>query len=187
MALTLLCLEPTSGTGQNTSRDSAKPSEACLAAAKAKLGASAVVLQCGRLGSSGSLEVLAAEKLRSVSAPKDCTPVSRFAILALRNSSWKVELEGAKEFKNPEGYVATDYIDDSPELPRWCLQTSTQRSDGKLVFTVFLNYLNPKEEIEGSPTEISWNDKVGRYQEFNGDEFLREIKNLPHRGRGRNK
>lgn len=145
------------------------------------------MLRCGKLNSRGKLEVLAAVKLTRVAAPKYCTPVSRFAILSLQNATRTIEVDGAKQIKNPEGYIATDYIDDSPDLPRYCLKATAQRSDGTSGFTIFLNYFGARGEIEGSSTEISWNGKAGRYQEFTDVEGFRpEVKNPPHiRTRGK--
>lgn len=153
---------------------------ACLDAAKAKLGPRAVVLQCGKLNN-GGLEALVVLKRTVASAPKYCTPVSQFAVLRLEGTSWKAVLDGAKEIKNGEGYIALDYIDDSPEFYGYCLGTSKERSDGKPGFAILLNYFNSGGEIEGSSTEISWNNKSGRYQEFSDVEGFRpEIKNPRH-------
>jgi hypothetical protein len=161
--------------------EKATESHACSDAANARLGMAAVVLKCGRLNANGPLEALAVIKRTVASAPKYCMPVSQFAVLRLEGTAWKGVLEGANEIRNPEGYIALDYIDDSPEFYGYCLGTSKERSDGKPGFSILLNYFSASGEIEGSSTEVSWNGQVGRYQEFSEVEgFRKEVKNPPH-------
>lgn len=157
------------------------PSRACISAARAVLGANALVLRCGDVNGSGTQEAVAALRLKSVPTREECAPVSHVVVLRSDKAHWTTALDVAKEIKNPEGYVATDYIDDSYHFPGYCLELSDKRSDGATAFTIFLTYLNPSGAVEGSSTEISWNNKVNRYQEFaDVGGFKPEIKNPPH-------
>jgi hypothetical protein len=87
----------------------------CLAAARTILGPAAVVLRCGELNAAKDLEVVAVLRRKIASPPNYCEPLSRFVVLRYEKTGWKTILDGAKEIKNPEGYVGLDYIDDSPE------------------------------------------------------------------------
>ena len=151
------------------------------------MGPSAVLLRCGQLSNTGTLEALAVISLKSIPNGNECTPASRIVILRQEKSGWKAALTAAKEVKNPEGYIGLDYIDDTYTFLGHCLHIADKRSDGSPAFTIFLTYLrNRRGETEGSSTEISWNSQAGRYQEFAG-EFLPEVKNLPHRSPAKSK
>ena len=89
----------------------------CLDAAASTVGARAVVLRCGDLNASGTLEAVVAVPLKP--DRKDCVPVSRLLVLRRDPTGWKPAFEAGphSEIKNTEGYVGVDYIDDSDLYP----------------------------------------------------------------------
>ena len=62
------------------------------------------------------------------------------------------------------------------------------RSDGQDAFTILFSYPGRGGRPEGIPIEVSWNAKVGPYQEFSENEdpggFKPELKKTPHRNIG---
>jgi hypothetical protein len=138
------------------------------------------VLRCGHVGD-GALEVLSVKKLKTVPVRKACIPVSRLVILRQEKAAWQTALDAGVAMKNPAGYVSTEYIDDAGQFFGYCLELGDSRSDGVRAFTVSLTDINPKGQEEGASTEISWNARVRRYQEFVTLEgFKPEVKNPPH-------
>ena len=107
--------------------------------------------------------------------------MSRLVILRQEKAGWQTALEAGPANKNPAGYIATDYIDDGGQFFGYCVELGDTRSDGFPAFAVSLTDINPNDQAEGASTEISWNDRVHRYQEFvTVDGFKPEVKNPPH-------
>ena len=154
----------------------------CMSAVRASLGPGAVVLRYGHLSTTTASEALAVVKLASAPTHRECVPVSRAAVFRLEKSGWKIALDAAKEIRNTEGYIGLSYIDDAHVLYGYCLSTTDKRSDGVPAFSLYLSSLE-RDGTEGLPTEISWNQSVGRYQEVTanaGSRFKPELKNPPH-------
>jgi hypothetical protein len=113
--------------------------------------------------------------------------VRQWAILRREASGWTTVFEDdGNERRNPEGYVAQDYINDS-KSEKWgyCLDVLDHRSDGVHGFTIDLAFLAlPQGNEDGVPIEIGWNERVRRYQELDiyddPKKFKAEIRNPPH-------
>ena len=166
--------------------------QACLQAAKRWLGASAEVVKCGHLTEPRSIEVLA---ILPVSGHKK-TPgryyVSKLIILSRTGpDTWTEELRADQlPPRNRSGYVGIEFLDNCPSYGYGLSFYSHVFADDpsnvfnkRPYFTVSLSYLNPEGQIEGSETEISWNPKVRRFEEFNYQVgfFTPATKNPPYR------
>jgi len=150
---------------QYTPRESAD--EACLAAAKKMLGPETQVFKCGHLTGTDALETAAGVRLRQFRLTREGTPVSKFVVLRRENSQWVTELRADQApLRNPVGYIATDYIDDSHDYGRYRVSFYDEGSNQLLGLFVDVFYLSPRGENEGIPVEIGWNPKVGRFQEY---------------------
>jgi hypothetical protein len=158
--------------------------KACVTAAREKLGPDAAVLRCGHLSDSGALETLAVVKLASIAGQGNCVAVSRLAVLRHDGTEWKAELEADQQIKNPEGYIGLSYIDDSYKVRGYCLTVTDRRTGSREPFSIALGYITKNGRFEGVPVYIGWNSKVGRYQEFAGNDdaagFNSEVKHPRH-------
>ena len=160
----------------------------CLQAAKKELGPAAVVLKFGNLTGTSALGCVAGVPLKQSRNTADGTPVSSFVILRQSLSpGWKTELTGDKSWmRNDTGYLGLEFIDDSHPSAGYRIGFKDRRSDGEPGFVLYVYYLSPRAEDEGLPVEISWNPKVGRFQEFDygidlhGIGFRSEVKNPRH-------
>lgn len=156
----------------------------CLKTARKILGPTAELLKYGDLNKNGAVEALAAVRLRGRNTSIDGTLISRALILRHEGSSWAVVLDISNHVTNSQGFVGIEFIDDSP-FYGYALSVADARNNGTKAFTIYLVYLNKVRESEGAPMEISWNVKVGRYQEYAyGDDpprFKPELKNPPRR------
>jgi hypothetical protein len=154
--------------------------EECLKAARQVLGPSAKVLKCGELNQPGVLESIAAITV----APKSHAVREIFArdLVILRRSAgeWKTALRASRLIQNGAGYVGLEYIDDCSPFWGDALDFSDTRPNGKKAFTLSIQWRAFENDTDPWPTDIAWDDAVGRYREITGDEFQTEVKNPPH-------
>ena len=172
--------------------------QACLQAARRWLGASAKVAKCGHLTGPGSTEVLAILPLSGHKKYPGRYYVSKFVILRRTGpSSWTLELRADQlPPRNRSGYIGAGYKITAEDLAKWVsygyaidlsdhivADDPTSIFDNRPDFTLWLYYLNPEGQIEGASTEISWNPKVRRFQEFDYEAgiFRSETRNPPYR------
>lgn len=169
-------------------------SAACLDEARKVVGPDAEVVKCGRLTGDSSLVAVAVAKLGPVKGKETAknkkdvdggVNVSRLVILRELGAEWRAELDVSSQIRNPSGYVATEYINDSEVSYGYRAFIRDQRPDQPLGLTIEVISLDRNGQWEGSPVEIRWNPAVGRFQEFAANEepegFRSEIKNPPHR------
>lgn len=159
--------------------------QSCREAAKKALGPEAEVLNCGHLTSTRALETVAVIRLKGFRTTTDGIPVSNLVILRQEESEWSVELTADKKWiRNGAGYVGIDFIDDSADFVGYRVSFSGEGSKETSGFTVGLFYLGPNGHNEGISTDISWNQRVGRFQEYSENKdpsgFQVENKNPPH-------
>jgi hypothetical protein len=178
------------GCHQNSSvqRTSATPlntvaiDESCRDGTKRALGSSGEVLSCGFLTRKDVLEVVAGVR---AAQPGGMRAFRKLVVLRRDQSHWVSELEVDNQTTNPEGYLGISFIDDSIKDSRYLVIIDKKRSDDTDGFTISLQEVTAVGEYEGVATEISWNPKVGRYQEYAANEdpigFRPELKNPPHR------
>jgi hypothetical protein len=156
----------------------------CFDAVKKVLGTDGQVAKYGHLVGQKSVEVVAYTRIKKFKQNSEGVPISKLVVLQKNNSHWDVVLNVSKEIKNPFGYIGLDYIDDSQDYPGFRVSFSDHRSDGVRAFVILLFYIGTNGEIEGIPTEVSWNGMVARFQEFSVNEapegFKPELKNPPH-------
>ena len=110
----------------------------CNRAARRGLGPQAEVLRCGDISGSGGLEALAVLRLTHPPREYKGVLVSRLVIIRRRGSEWTTELDLGKHLQNPEGYVATDFIDDSAVPPGYRIQIADHRTDGVTAFDLWI-------------------------------------------------
>ena len=162
-----------------------KPARSCVEAARKALGPEAAVLKCGHLTGSDALETVAAIRLKQFKETKDGVPVATLVVLRREKSQWITALTiDHYSIRNSIGYIAMDYIDDTPQETGYRVSFSGERSQRVPGFTITILYLNPDGQIEGASTDISWNPAVRRFQEYTENHdpegFQQEKKNLPH-------
>jgi len=107
--------------------------------------------------------------------------IRRGAVLEFDKQAWRSVLNIRNYVKNPDGYVGIEFIDG--ETIRYSIEIRAERGDGVKQFTIYVHY---RDDPESVPIEISWNRKVGRYQEFSPNlvehaGYQIEIKNPPVR------
>lgn len=164
---------------------------ACLQAARRWLGASAEVVKCGHVTEPGSTEVMVIVPLSGHKKYPGRYYVSSFIILRRTGpDTWTVELRaGQSPPRNNAGYIGVAYLDNCPSYgyaldPSNHITTDdpTNIFNNRPDFTLWLFYLNSDEEVEGASTEISWNPKVRRFQEFDYESgmFWPERRNPPY-------
>ena len=163
----------------------------CLQAARRWLGASAEVVKCGHLTEPGSFEVVAILPLSGHKKIPGLYYASKFIILRRTGPGlWTVELRADQlPPRNSSGYVGIEVLSNCPSYG-YALEFShhivaddpSNVFNNRPYFTVSLTYLNPDGHMEGSETEISWNPKVRRFQEFDYEagRFKREVKKPPY-------
>lgn len=165
---------------------------ACLQAARRWLGGSAEVVRCGHLTEPGSTEVVAILPLSGHKKYRNLYYASKFIILRRAGpDTWTEELRADQlPPRNRSGYVGIEFLDNCPSYGYGLSFYSHVFADDpsnvfnkRPYFTVSLSYLNPEGQIEGSETEISWNPKVRRFEEFNYQVgfFTPATKNPPYR------
>jgi len=154
---------------------------ACLAGANEALGVGVQLLRCGHLSGRDALEAVAIIRVPKLVDDQDGVPLKRLVVIQQLNTAWEDELTVENEIKNPVGYLAADYIDDS-EPANWFRVSLS--GEGTKDFTIVLRYVDTKgvTDDEGLPDEIGWNPAVNRYQELllNREGFAEEKKTLPH-------
>jgi hypothetical protein len=165
---------------------------ACLQAARRWLGASADVVKCGHLTEPGSTEVVAILPLSGHKKIPGRYYVSKFVILRRTGpDKWTVELRADQlPPRNGSGYIGIDYLDNCPSYgyglsfyPHIYADDPSNVFNKRPYFTVSVAYLNPEGQIEAFETEISWNPKVLRFQQFDYEAgmFWPETRNPPYR------
>jgi hypothetical protein len=125
------------------------------------------VLKCGHFAEGNALEVVAGVKLAQLNEMRDRVSVSKLGVLRLNGTMWQVEfIADENRMRNNIGYVGLEFIDDSFPIYGYRVSISNHRSDGVTDFTIWLDYLSKDGITKGSPTEISWNSSLRRFQEF---------------------
>jgi hypothetical protein len=149
------------------------------------LGSTSEVARCGHLLGQSSLEAVGLLPLRQFKPTVGGVAVARLVIIRRFRGPWTVELDAARQIRNPAGYIGVDFIDDSSESPGFFVQFLDERDDGTAGFVLALTYLSPSGETEGAPTQIAWNASVARFQEFDLTRqpfgFKTEMPAPPHR------
>ena len=185
--LSLLCAAVAFGQPGSSSR-----AQSCLAAARKALGPQAEVLKCGDLTGNGAFETAAAIRINRLRATADGIPVSKLVVLRRVGGMWTSELAVDKEsMRNGAGYI--EYLRGYPGTSDGFRASFSENGsvDAEGVgFTVYLYFLSPTGEDEGTYVDISWNPAVERFQEFCYDcdqpAFRPEVKNPQpfHRRKG---
>lgn len=157
----------------------------CEDEAHRSLGGDARVLKVGDFLRLGTIQCMAVLPYTSHRAHE--LPVRRGFVLQKEGSVWRDLLRFDNTIRNPQGYVGLDFIDPGPNFG-FDVELADERSDGTRGFTIYLTYLNPKLKAEGMAIQVSWNRKVGRFQEYAPNEldppdFKPEIANPPVRKR----
>jgi len=166
--------------------------QACLQAARRWLGASAKVVKCGHLTEPESIEVMAILPLSGHKKYPGRYYVSKFVILRQTGpDTWTEELRADQlPPRNRSGYMGIEFLDNCPSYGYAVdLSDHIMADDPNNIFnnrpdfTLWLYYLNPEGQIEGASTEIGWNPKVRRFQEFNYQVgfFTPATRNPPYR------
>jgi hypothetical protein len=164
---------------------SAKAEQDCVTAAKNALGSDAVVLQCGHLTGTSSLETVAAIQLKKFGTNADGIAVSKFVVLRQDRERWIKELT-ADNYppRNRVGYIGIDFIDDSDLQGRYRVSFDGVGSTQTPGFSIGVFYMSQSGHNEGVPVEIRWNPIVARFQEYTENRdpegFQPENKNPPH-------
>lgn len=176
-----VCLCVGSLFSQTVSSAQIKQDRACVDAARKALGHDAVVLKCGHLTDTKSLETVAAVRLRPSLDEGNWFAVSELVVLRQNGSEWTKEFSADRKWmRNPVGFIGIDFIDDSDPFIGYRASFS-DRAHG---FCIAASYLAPDGESEGIATEICWNPAVGRFQEFSYNQdpegFKPEVVNPPH-------
>jgi hypothetical protein len=179
-------IQQTASSGSATSNDAQKRiCQEGLDAGKKVLGEHAEIVKCGALNNPQVQEVVAALPIEHTQSTR-ATGLSVVQLVILRHeaSGWRAVLTASKQIQNDAGFVGIDYIDDSAHFLGYRVLFPDQRDDGKKAFTLSFSYLGKDGNTEGIPLEISWDDAVGRYREFNLNSdppgFKPEIQNPPH-------
>ncbi len=165
-------------------------SSACLQAARRWLGASAEVVKCGHLTEPGSIEVVAILPLSGHKRIPDLYYASKFIILRRTGpDTWAVELRADQlPPRNSSGYIGIEFLSNCPSYGYGLsfyhhifADDPSNIFNNRPYFTVSVTYLNPEGHMEGSETEVSWNPKVRRFQEFDYEAgmFKPETRNPP--------
>lgn len=151
----------------------------------ALLGPTAEIVKYGHFIDSKNLDAIAVTRIRTNSAGTRLL-ISNLAALRLTRTGWQRLLRVSNYITNDAGYIGIDYTEDSPSF-NYELELANKRSDGTPGFVLTFTFLTRKLERDGLPIEVGWNPAVGRYQEFspNGEGFLPELKNPPHRHVGK--
>jgi hypothetical protein len=96
--------------------------------------------------------------------------VRRGFVVQKEGAIWRDLLLFEDNVRNPKGFVGIDFID--PDFSfGFAVKVANERSDGTPGFTIYLAYLNRKLEPEGLPIQVSWNQKVNRFQEYAPNEL----------------
>jgi hypothetical protein len=151
-----------------------------LKAARQVLGPSAKVLKCGELNQAGVLESVAAITVTPKSHAVHGVFARDLVILRRDAGDWKIALRASRLIRNDAGYVGLEYIDDCSPFWGDALNFSDTRPDGKKAFTLSIQWRAFENDTDPWPTDIAWDDAVGRYREVTGDGFQPEVKNPPH-------
>ena len=152
----------------------------CLKAAQRVLGPRARLLKCGELNQTGILESIAAIPVK----PKSHVVQGIFAtdLIILRGShgDWKTALRASRLIQNDAGYIGIDYIDECS--PFWAdhIEFWSQRPDGHAGLVVSIQWRGFENDTDPMPTDISWDNAIGRYREITADGFQSEVKKPPH-------
>ena len=156
----------------------------CRDAARNLLGNGAEIVKYGSFNNPNVQEAVAVVHTEHSPHRGGELDVSRLIILRHERTGWRVALTAGKEVNNEAGFIGIDYIDDSMSFWGYRVLFLDQRDDGKKAFALSLGYLSKDGNTEGIPLEISWDESVGRYREFdtNSDPagFKRELKKPPH-------
>ncbi len=162
----------------------AAASDQCRAVMQ-KAGSNLKIVHSGDLTGDGAREYVAVQMLPQ--QPKKGMYVSRLLIARARHERCSIVLDASKNGpRNPIGYIGIEFIDDDSKFFGFAVEFSSDSSDPKHKVGLNLTWLNPEHEPEGMGIEIGWNDKVGRYQEYQleGDSssgtFKPELRNPPH-------
>jgi hypothetical protein len=153
----------------------------CSSAAKNALGSQAKVLRCGTFNSPDVQEVIAVLPANFPTKDGSGIAIRKMMILRKEPMGWRVAVTAAREIQNEAGYVGIDYIDDYFHYyGYWLTFSDAHSNDVGLMIIDLLDIEKGDGSSEAASTEIAWNPKVGRYQEWHPDGFQPEVKNPPH-------
>ena len=156
----------------------------CAAEATRTLHSEVLVWRFGDLTGEGKSACLAVVTTGGNQA-KEEIHAKRGIVIQSDGKEWRELLRFDEQIKNKQGYIGIDFID-----PDWhygfALKSDDQRSDGTKGFTIYFTSLNAKLEPEGTETQVSWNPKAQRFQEYAPNEldpsdFKPEVCNPPVR------
>lgn len=174
--LPLLCTAVAFGQSASSNR-----AQSCLAAARRALGSQAEVLKCGDLTENNVLETVAAIRIKRFPTTADGIPVSRLVVLRQVGRGWSCELAIDKDsMRNSFGYI--EYLKGYPGTSNgFRVSFGRDKEISRTAFMVWLYFLSPTGENEGTAVDITWNAAVKRFQEFSYDGiqhgFQPEVKN----------
>lgn len=161
---------------------SAAASAQCGAVIK-RAGSNLKIIRSGDLIGDGAREYVAVQMLTE--QPKKGMYVSRLVIARAQHGRCSIVLDAGKNGpKNPVGYIGIEFIDDGGGFYGYSVEFSSDDRDPKDKGDLYLTWLNPDHEPEGMGIAIGWNEKVGRYQDYqeesSSEMFKTELPNPRH-------
>lgn len=130
-----------------------------------KAGSNLKTIRSGDLIGDGAREYVAGRMLTK--QPKKGIYVSRLVIARAEHGHCSIVLDAGKSGpKNPIGYIGIEFIDDGADFYGYSVEFASGIRDPKHKGDLYLTWLNPDHEPEGMEIEIGWNEKIGRYQEY---------------------
>lgn len=96
--------------------------------------------------------------------------VRRGVVMQWEGSAWHELLQFENNIRSSYDYIGIDFIDPEARYG-FEIETANKRSDGTDGFTLSFTYLDPNLRPAGVPVEVSWNRKVGRFQEYAPNEL----------------
>lgn len=167
------------GSGLASAQSTAGSRERCMVRSARVLGPDATVLRSGNLLSNGKLQCVS-----MVPHTKDTrgqwVSIRRGIVIEWDGKQWRELLRFDDAIRNDHGYIGISFVDPAFHYG-FALQIEARRSDQTKAFTMYLTWLNADLQPEGAPVEVSWNPKVGRFQEYLSDAdapgFVTEVVN----------
>ena len=130
------------------------------------------MIRSGDLIGDGAQEYIAVQRMKL--QPKHGIYISRLLIVRLERGHCSIILDARKDGpRNPLGYLGISYIDDGDDGSdfygykfEFGSDLREAGSEPRYKCVLFLDWLNPQHEPEGSGIVIGWSEKVGRFQEI---------------------
>lgn len=148
-----------------------------------KAGSNLKIIRSGDLIGDGAREYVAVRM--QTKQPKNGMYVSRVVIARAQHGRCLIVLDAGKNGpKNPVGYIGIEFIDDGGDFYGYSVEFASGIRDPKHKGDLYLTWLNPDHEPEGMGIAIGWNEKLGRYQEYqeesSSEMFKKELSNPRH-------